>query len=201
MIGAPMTHSHRLTAFFLLVATSLSLAFGQESATEDPIQYFDMTIYAFEGLQEVGDATEAFPDIVERSLEKVGAYRKYKGFRIIDQISWLVRTQENMDRFLDIPERWWALAEETNISFKLIYNFSGRYLTLYDFRMMIRQVPKIHTSAGLADGGAAVLGHSLVETRPNEVFFIVTLNVQDKPFPGQSENARFTVIPKNHNHH
>jgi len=173
----------------------------QEQPENSPTQFFNMTIYVFEGLQDEGERLEPLPDIVERSLEKVGTFRDYRSFRPIDQISWLVATREDMDRFLDIPEKWWALAEDTNISFKLIYNFSQRYLTLHDFRMMIRQVPKIHTSVGLADGGAAILGHSRVDTRQNELFFIVTLKVQDEPFPGQSEQARFTVVTQTHDHH
>lgn len=164
--------------------------------------FFRMEIHVFEGSREKVPAEKApLPEIVTRALVQVGRLLGYQHFRPVDRIAWLVRADGDMDRFLDIPERWWSLAEDTNISFKLLYNQREKFLSLNDFRFMVKQVPKLHTTVGVNNRGAAVLGHSKIDTRQNEVFFIVTLEVRDTPFEGQDERALFTVSGiHNHDH-
>ncbi len=191
----------RARLFLLAICCfGLQAAMGQEpvGATD----YFRMEIHVFEGGHErVETEPESRPELVDRALDQVGRLLGYTHFRPVDRITWLVRAQGDMDRFLDIPERWWSLAEDTNISFKLLYNQSERFLSLNDFRFMVKQVPKLHTTVGVHDGGAAVLGHSKIDSRQNDILFILTLEVRATPFEGQDERAIFTVTGTHHHEH
>lgn len=175
---------------------------SQEVAQEP--EYFRMRIYVFKGsYEQIQSDNPRIEPIVERALNKLTDLQKFKGYQLIDKIAWMVRSDGDIDRFLDIPERWWNLAQDVQISFRLIYNHSDRYLSLTDFRFMIKQVPRIHTTVGVRNGGAAVIGQSYVDKKEETVFFIVTLEVRPNPYPGQSPKYRFFVeneMKQEHDH-
>ena len=178
-----------------VVAFILIAIFAMSSYASDTAEHsFRMKIYVFEGSQDAGVYPDNIPNLVQRALTEVEKFRDYKSFRLIDELVYLVRADQDINRFIDIPERLWTLSHDAQVSFTMIYDQSEKFLTLSDFRFMINQIPKIRNSVSVRPDNAVVIGSTQKHGNFDNMFFVLTLEVSDKLFPGQSAAWRFKLF-------
>lgn len=186
----------------LAVAIVLTMAAAATAQYDEFTHNFRMKIYVFEGSKEAGGKLDTIPDIVQRALAEVEKFRDYKSFILVDELNYIVRADMEINRFLDIPESLWMMSDDAQVSFTMIYDRKEKFLTLSDFRFMINQIPKIRNTVSVRPGSAVVIGSTQKIREFDNMFFILTLEVSDEPFPGQKDKMRFWLFnPKKEHEH
>ncbi len=133
------------------------------------------------------------PEILRRALTQVSKHLGYDQFQAQSKTEWLVRSRGNMDRFLDYSRSDITILADTKLSFRLLYDYERRFITLSDLRLTSDQVELLNTSVGIDDGGAAIAGTLNNDQQATQLFLIATLEVSTRPFEGQPVKAAFMV--------
>lgn len=186
----------KLCLFLLsLAGSAFSGLAAQENAPENDRVYLRIAVYAFEAhpASPGADVDSLQEPSLAEALEQAGALLGYQGFTFRKGTLWLVISDGDMNRPMDYPFLdLHFLSEHNRVKFTILYNHIEKYLTLKDFAIFDKSGKILHTTIGVADGGAAVLG-SMKGGGLGDGLLVVTLKTSPKPFPGQSTKARFTL--------
>ena len=183
--------TNRWTRSIGLTLIMFTALFGSANATER--QHFALSFFVFEGLTQTANDHSA-PALVQQAVSEASAVLGYRGARLVDRRTWLVRSDGDMARTLDYRGTSIKVADQADVRFALRFDSQARFLTLIDLVLSSDADVLLHTSIGIEDQGAAVAGVIQPERDGREYFIVLTFQVSSAPFPGQSANAVFTVI-------